>query len=84
LTQHQPSQLNLSHNSNHNKEVYACDRHPSVRTSGYRSITLPDPNPKLSPEEVKTLFAAQYPELATTAINGPEVKNGNGSRAGAI
>jgi PRTRC genetic system protein C len=46
---------------------------PAVRTFAYSSITLPDPNPKLSPEEVKSLLAAQYPELATAAINGPEV-----------
>jgi PRTRC genetic system protein C len=46
---------------------------PAVRTFAYSSITLPDPNPRLSPEEVKTLFAAQYPELVTAAINGPEV-----------
>jgi len=45
---------------------------PAIRTFGYSSITLPDPNPKLSPEEVKALYAIQYPELATAAINGPE------------
>jgi PRTRC genetic system protein C len=46
---------------------------PAVRTFAYSSITLADPNPKLSPEEVKTLYAIHYPELATAAINGPEV-----------
>ena len=46
---------------------------PAVRTFAYSSITLPDPNPRLSPEEVKALYATQYPELATAAINGPEV-----------
>lgn len=45
---------------------------PAVRTFAYSSITLPDPNPRLSPEEVKALYATQYPELATAAIRGPE------------
>jgi PRTRC genetic system protein C len=45
---------------------------PAIRTFAYSSITLPDPNPKLSPEEVKAIYSAQYPELVTAAINGPE------------
>ncbi len=45
---------------------------PSSRVFAYSSITLPDPNPKLPPEEVKAIYSAQYPELATAFINGPE------------
>ena len=45
---------------------------PAIRTFAYSSIVLPDPNPKLSPEEVKAIYSAQYPELATAAITGPE------------
>lgn len=45
---------------------------PAVRIFSYSSINLPDPNPRLSAEEVKAAYAAQYPELATAAINGPE------------
>jgi hypothetical protein len=33
---------------------------PAVRTFAYSSITLPDPNPRLSPDEVKALYAAGY------------------------
>jgi PRTRC genetic system protein C len=33
---------------------------------------LPDPNPKLPVEEVRALFAHQYPDIATAAITGPE------------
>ena len=33
---------------------------------------LPDPDPKLSPEEVRNLYAHQYPDIATAAITGPE------------
>ena len=43
------------------------------REFSYRGIRLPDPKTTLSPEEVKSLYAAQYPELATAFINGPEV-----------
>jgi len=45
---------------------------PAIRTFAYSSVTLPDPNPKLLPDEVKAIYSAQYPELATAAINGPE------------
>ena len=33
---------------------------------------LPDPDPKLSVEDVRTLYAHQYPDIATAAITGPE------------
>ena len=33
---------------------------------------LPDPNPKLSVEDVRTLYAHQYPDIATATIIGPE------------
>jgi len=45
---------------------------PSSREFSYMGIRLPDPNRTLSPEEVRTVYAAQYPELATAIINGPE------------
>ncbi len=45
---------------------------PAVREFSYMGVRLPDPNSRLSPEEVKSVYAAQYPELATAAINGPE------------
>ena len=38
----------------------------------FQRIRLPDPNPEMSVEEVKALYAAQYPELATAVANGPE------------
>ena len=45
---------------------------PVVRIFSYSGLNLPDPNPRLSPEEVKAAYTTQYPELATAAINGPE------------
>jgi PRTRC genetic system protein C len=38
----------------------------------FQGIRLPDPNPDMSVDEVKALYAAQYPELATAVVNGPE------------
>ena len=46
---------------------------PAVRIFSYSGLNLPDINPKLSPEEIKTAYSTQYPELASAAINGPEV-----------
>ena len=46
---------------------------PGTRIFAYRGLTLPDPDCRLSPEEVKAAFSIQYPELTTAAINGPEV-----------
>ncbi|MDE3181257.1 MAG: PRTRC system protein C [Acidobacteriota bacterium] len=44
----------------------------SVREFSYMGLKLPYINPSLSPEEVKSAYATQYPELATAAINGPD------------
>ena len=43
-----------------------------TRVFQFNGIRLPDPNPAMSVDEVKVLYAAQYPELATAAVNGPE------------
>lgn len=45
---------------------------PCPRIFSYSGLMLPDPNVTLSPEEVKAIYAGQYPELATAAINGPD------------
>ena len=38
----------------------------------FSGMRLPDPDPKLPVEEVRTLYAHQYPDIATAAITGPE------------
>jgi PRTRC genetic system protein C len=43
-----------------------------TRIFQFQGIRLPDPNPDMNVEEVKALYAAQYPELATAVVNGPE------------
>jgi len=42
------------------------------REFNFHGVKLPDPNPKLSPEEVKGLFCTMYPDIATASITGPE------------
>ena len=44
----------------------------TTRVFQFHGIRLPDPNPSMSVDEVKALYAAQYPELATAVVNGPE------------
>ena len=38
----------------------------------YDNLRLPDPNKRLSIEEVRTAFSATYPEIATASVTGPE------------
>ena len=38
----------------------------------YHATALADPNPKFSIEEVRSFYAAQFPELTNAAITGPE------------
>ena len=42
------------------------------REFSYNGIKLPDPDSPLSIEQVRELFTASYPEIATAAITGPE------------
>jgi len=39
-------------------------------------VTLPDPNPDFTVEEVLQFYSGQYPELTTATLEGPKV-NGN-------
>jgi len=47
------------------------------RSFTYNGVKLPDPDPRMTPEEVKVVYSHQYPELATAAINGPDVSGEN-------
>lgn len=42
------------------------------RSFSYNGVRLTDPDPRMTPEEVKNLYSNQYPELASAAITGPE------------
>ncbi|MFZ0591449.1 MAG: PRTRC system protein C [Bryobacteraceae bacterium] len=40
----------------------------------FSGVLYPDPDPSMSPEEVRDLYAASHPELTTASILGPELK----------
>ena len=35
-------------------------------------VRLPDPNPAMTVEQVQAFYAAQFPEVTTAAVSGPE------------
>ena len=45
-----------------------------TRSFSYNGVTLPDPGKTLTPEQVRDVFSATYPELTTASIEGPEMK----------
>lgn len=50
---------------------------PLAREFTYNGVKLPDPDPKMTPEAVRTFFAATYPDITTAAITGPEAVGDN-------
>lgn len=49
---------------------------PITRVFRYNGIKLTDPSSGKTPEEVKALYAHQYPELLNAVVEGPETKAG--------
>ncbi len=45
-----------------------------VREFLYNGMTFVDPGPAFSPDDVRDLYSAQYPELTTAKVDGPEQK----------
>lgn len=45
------------------------------RTFNFNGVDLPDPGLEYTPEEVKDVYSAQYPDLSTAVISEPIVKN---------
>lgn len=45
-----------------------------TREFTYNGLTLPDPGPNMTPEMVRDMFSAAYPEITSAAIEGPERK----------
>ena len=43
-----------------------------VRVFEYAGVRFPDPDEKMTVEQVRGVFATQYPEIATAALTGPE------------
>lgn len=47
-----------------------------TRSFSYAGVTLPDPNPSLTADQVRDVYSATYPELATASVEGPETRDG--------
>ena len=45
------------------------------REFSYNGVKLPDPNPTMTPEEVRQFYATQYPDITTASITGPEAED---------
>jgi len=43
-----------------------------TREFSFNGVKLPDPDPELSPEQVRSVLATMYPDIATASITGPE------------
>ena len=49
---------------------------PMLRTFSYSGLQLPDPDNRLTPEQVRDFYATAYPEITTASIEGPEASDG--------
>jgi PRTRC genetic system protein C len=47
-----------------------------TRKYRYNSLTLPDPNEAMTPDQVREFYATQFPELNNAVIEGPVTANG--------
>jgi PRTRC genetic system protein C len=47
-----------------------------TREFRYDGLRLPDPNERLSVDEVKVAYSATYPEITTAVVTGPEAIGG--------
>ena len=45
---------------------------PLTRVYEFNGLRLPEISPKLSVEDVRALYAHQYPDIATASVTGPE------------
>ncbi len=43
-----------------------------IREFTYNGMTLMDPGPAFTPDQVRDMYTAQYPELTTATVDGPE------------
>jgi len=43
-----------------------------AREFTFNGVKIPDPDKSLSPEQVRSVLATMYPDIATASITGPE------------
>jgi PRTRC genetic system protein C len=58
----------------HEEAAMAITVQKLLRSFAYNGISLPDPGAELSPEQVRDVYSATYPEITTASIEGPEQK----------
>lgn len=46
------------------------------RSFSYLGLRLPDPDPKLTPEQVRDVYCTTYPEITTATVEGPDASGG--------
>ena len=46
------------------------------RSFSYNGLRLPDPDPKLTPEQVRDVYSTTYPEITTAVVEGPDASGG--------
>lgn len=46
------------------------------RVFEYNGLKMPDPAPALPVERVRSILAVTYPEIATAAFTGPQMRGG--------
>lgn len=56
-------------------EIAAIERSFTFKREG-KTVTLQDPNPELTSDEVMSFYSNQYPELTTSTVSGPKVEDG--------
>lgn len=39
----------------------------------FNNVPLPDPGTEFTPDEVRDVYSAQYPDISTAIIDGPDV-----------
>ena len=49
---------------------------PVPRTFRHNAARLPDPDPSMTPDQVRLFYAPQYPDLHTASVKGPAVEGG--------
>ena len=56
------------------KSIMALQVSTYKRVFKHGNITLADPNPDMTPEQVMGFYSNQYPELTTSNVHGPVIE----------
>jgi PRTRC genetic system protein C len=62
--------------TNNNKKRSDMQIQQTERSFRYSGLVLPDPDPSLGIEAVRSVYASSYPEITTAAVSGPELVDG--------